>query len=180
MIEACLDKVTEYHIKVVEMAVEAGLDMLYFADDVAYKSGTFINPVMFKELWLPRAKKIIAPAKQAGLPIMFHSCGNVTDIIPIFIELGVDCINPIEPYSMDIRQIKKQYGSTVAISGNVDIAGPLAFGTPDETYEDCKQLILDMKPGGRYIYTTCHSVTNDIPPDNYAAMRRAQRDHGVY
>jgi len=180
LIEACLDKVAEYYIKIVELVVEAGIDILYIADDVAYKSGSFVNPDIFRELWLPRAKRIVAPAKEAGIPIMFHSCGNVAQLIPVFIDLGINCLNPIEPYSMDIREVKKEYGSTFAISGNVDIAGPLAFGTPDETYDVCKELIIDMKPGGNYIFSTCHSITNDIPPENFAAMRQALKDHGVY
>jgi len=180
LVETCLDKVTDYYVKMTELMVDAGIDCYYFCDDVAYKSGSFVNPDMFKELWLPRAKRIIAPARQGGIPVMFHSCGNVTKLIPIFIELGIDCLNPVEPYSMDIRKVKEEYGKEFAISGNVDIAGPLAFGTPEEAYEDSKQLVIDMKPGGNYIFTSCHSITDDIPPENYAAMRQAHRDYGVY
>jgi uroporphyrinogen decarboxylase len=181
LIEKCLDIAVDYYIKIVEIAVDAGLDILYLADDVAYKSGSFIRPSLFKELWLERAKKIMAPAKAKGIPIMFHSCGNVTEILDdVICEMGINCLNPIEPYSMDIYAVKAKYQDRFCIAGNIDIAGPLAFGTPKESYEETANMIQRLKVGGRYILSSSHSITDDIPPENYQAMIQAQKDYSLY
>ena len=129
--EALLDMCVEFYLHAIDIALDAGLTFLFLADDVCFKQGTFLEPGLFKELWLPRMQKLVKPAKEAGVPVMFHSCGNVTNIFEdILMELGVDAINPIEPYSNDIFEIKKKYGDKITISGNIDIAGPLSFRNP--------------------------------------------------
>jgi len=136
---------------------------------------------IFDMCWLPRMKKIIQLGRDAGLPIMFHCCGNVTHIMDDFVmELDTDVLNPIEPYSMDIYDIKRRYGDRLGLSGNIDIAGPLAFGSPEEVREEVREHMEHLKPGGRYIMSTNHSVMDDIPPENYRAMVDAGLEFGVY
>jgi uroporphyrinogen decarboxylase len=155
--------------------------VLFFADDIAFKSGTFVEPESFKELWLPRAEKLLKLGRDAGLPLMFHSCGNLAGVMDsIVMKMGLDVLNPIEPYSMNIYDIKKQYGDRLTLSGNIDIAGPLAFGTPEQVREEVREHMERLKPGGRYIMSTNHSVMNDIPPENYRAMLDAGLEFGRY
>jgi hypothetical protein len=180
-VETLLDICTEYYLEISRIAIEEGIDVLFMADDIAFKSGTFVQPDSFKELWLPRAKKMIQLGRDAGIPVMFHSCGNLTDIMDdIIMELEVDVLNPIEPYSMDIYDIKARYGEKLTLSGNIDIAGPLAFGSPEEVREEVRRHMEKLKPGGRYIMSTNHSVMDDIPPENFRAMLDAGLEFGVY
>jgi len=180
-VEAMFDVCLDYYKKVTEIAIEEGVDVLFFADDIAFKSGSFVEPDSFRELWMPRAQELLKLGTDAGLPLMFHSCGNLTDVMDsIVMEMGVDVLNPIEPYSMDIYDIKARYGDKLTLSGNIDIAGPLAFGTPEEVREEVRQHMERLKPGGRYIMSTNHSVMDDIPPENYRAMLDAGLEFGVY
>jgi hypothetical protein len=180
-VETLFDMCVDYYVKITEIAIEEGIDILFFADDIAFKSGTFVEPESFKELWMPRAKRIIQLGKNAGLPVMFHSCGNLTAIMDsIIMEMGIDVLNPIEPYSMDIYDIKKRYGDRLVLSGNIDIAGPLAFGTPAEVREEVRKHMEMLKSGGRYILSTNHSVMDDIPPENFRAMLDAGLEFGRY
>jgi uroporphyrinogen decarboxylase len=115
------------------------------------------------------------------MPIMYHSCGNLADVMDsVIMEMGIDVLNPIEPYSMDIFAIKESYGSHLTLSGNVDIAGPLAFGTPEEVREEVRGKMERLKPGGRYVMSTNHSIMDDIPPANYRAMLEAGLEFGRY
>ena len=176
-----IDMTLDYYTMITETAINSGVDIMFFADDIAYKSGTFVAPALFKELWFPRMRSLIEIAREAGLPIMFHSCGNLTEIMDsVFCELDIDCLYPIEPYSMDIYSIKPKYEKYFCIAGNLDIAGPLATGTPEQAYDEAKKLLLALKPGGRYIFASNHSIIDDIPPENYAAALQALRDYGAY
>jgi uroporphyrinogen decarboxylase len=180
-IEHMLDLCLEYYMKVVEISIESDLTFLFLGDDIAFKQGMLMDPKMLLDLWLPRYRKLVALARQSDIPIMFHSCGNIGDIFDdAIMELGFDGINPIEPYSMDIYDIKKKYGDRITISGNIDIAGPLAFGSPDDVRKDVGEHIERLKPGGRYICSTSHSVMNDIPLDNYKAMIDTIMECGKY
>jgi uroporphyrinogen decarboxylase len=177
MMDLCLD----YYMKVIEIAIDSGITFLFLGDDIAFGSGVFMNPVKFKEMWLPRYKKMIKLAKDADVPVLFHSCGNVTEIFDdVIMEMGVDGINPIEPYSMNIFDIKQKYGDRITISGNIDIAGPLAFGTPDDVRKEVREHLEKLMPGGRYICSSNHSIMNDIPLENYKAMIDTIFEYGRY
>ena len=180
-IEHILDLALDYYMKVVEIALESDISFLYLGDDVAYKSGLFMRKDMFLELWLPRYKKLMKLARQTDLPVMFHSCGKIDSIFEdAILELGFDAINPIEPYCMNIFDVKEKYGDKITISGNIDIAGPLAFGAPDDVRKDVRMHLERLMPGGRYICSTNHSVMNDIPLENYAAMVDTILEYGQY
>jgi len=180
LIEHLMDLCLDYYLKVVEIALESNITFMYLGDDVAYKSGMFMKPDKFLELWKPRYMKMVNLIKQAGVPILFHSCGDITDIFDDLLEMGMDGINPIEPYCMNIFDVKEKYGDKVTISGNIDIAGPLAFGTPDDVRKDVREHLEKLKPGYRYICSTNHSVMNDIPFENYKAMVETIHEFGVY
>lgn len=180
-IEYLMDKCLDYYMKVIEIAIDSGVTFINLGDDIAFGGGVFMNPVKFKEMWLPRYKKMINLCKQADVPVLFHSCGNITEIFDdIIMEMGIDGINPIEPYSMNIYDIKAKYGDKLTIAGNIDIAGPLAFGTPEEVKKEVSEHLEKLMPGGRYICSSNHSIMNDIPVENYKAMVDTIMEQGIY
>jgi len=180
-IEHLCDLCMDYYLKVVEIAIDSGVSFLYLGDDIAFRSGSFVNPEHLKSVWFPRFKKMVDMAREADVPVLFHSCGNLTDIFDdIVMELGVDGVNPIEPYSMDIFEIKRKYGDRITINGNIDVAGPLVFGTPDDVRKDVRMHLEKLMQGGRYICSTNHSIMNDVPYENYKAMIETIQEYGVY
>jgi hypothetical protein len=96
-------------------------------------------------------------------------------------DIGVVMYNPVEPISgADIYQVYREYGDKICFSGNIDIAGVLAFGTPDEVEEDVRHHIESLAADGGYILTSSHSITNDIPFENFLAMMKAGHRFGRY
>ena len=179
-IEEMLDVSTEYWFNFVKAVVAEGVDALTIGDDVAFKTGLFISPNLFKELWFPRMTRIIEPALNANIPIEFHSDGRIDDIVDDLIEIGIDCINPMDPYCVDYREYKKKYGKRVALAGNIDIEFPLAKGTPEDVEKDVKEHMDVLKPGYGYIACSSHSIVNYIPYENFVAMINAIHKYGVY
>jgi uroporphyrinogen-III decarboxylase len=131
---------------------------------------------------LRKAFRDMLPEKIANREKLRFAMGTGMDDVmdDIVMEMGIDVINPIEPYSMDIFDIKEKYGKSLTISGNIDIAGPLAFGTPEEAKEEVRYKMERLKKGGRYILSTNRSIMDDIPPENYRAMLDAGLEYGVY
>ena len=179
-VEEMFDVSAAYLEKLVEAAVAEKIDVLYFADDFAWKQGLFLPPKLFKEIWFPRAERILAPALRAGLPIMFHSDGKIDAAVEWLIDLGVNCINPMDPYGVDYRDYKKRYGDRLCLWGNVDVEFPLAHGTPEDVEKDVIAHMEVLKPGGRWVAGSSHSITNFVPHENYVAMLNAIHKYGVY
>ena len=180
LLEEMLDVSADYYVRLVAAAVDEGLDVFYFADDFAWKNGMMIPPRLFKEIWLPRAARLIAPAVDAGVPVLFHSDGKIDDAVEWLIDIGVDGINPMDPYGIDYCDYKKRFGDRVTLSGNIDVESPLVHGTPKDVEQDVIAHMAVLKPGGRYIAGSSHSVTNFVPHENFIAMINAIHRYGQY
>jgi 5-methyltetrahydrofolate--homocysteine methyltransferase len=179
-LEELLETSSAYWVKFVKRAVEEGVDFIWPADDVAFKTGLFLPPDIMKEMWLPHLERIIEPAVSAGKPVMFHSDGKIDDIVPWLVDIGVDCIHPMDPYGIDYREFKKKFGNRICLAGNIDIEFPLAHGTPEDVEREVKQHMEALKPGGGYVASSSHSIVNYIPHENFITMINAVHRYGSY
>jgi uroporphyrinogen-III decarboxylase len=180
LVEDMLEMSCEHFVRLTRAAVRSGADFIFPADDVAFKTGLFIPPGLFKKLWTKRMTRIFEPAVSAGVPVMFHSDGKIDDIVEDLIEMGLACLNPMDPYSIDYRQYKKRYGSRLCLSGNVDIEFPLSKGAPEDVDADVREHMEVLKPGYGYVATVSHSVVNYIPHENVIAYFNAIHKYGSY
>jgi 5-methyltetrahydrofolate--homocysteine methyltransferase len=179
-VEEMLEASTRYWVRFCQAAVAGGVDFVWTADDVAFKTGLFLPPKLMREMWLPKLKRIHEPALAAGKPIMFHSDGNIDELVPMLLEAGVDCVNPMDPYGVDYRSFKKKWGGLACLSGNIDIEFPLAHGSPEDVDQDVKKHMEVLKPGGGYVCGSSHSIVNYIPHENFIAMLNAVHKYGAY
>ena len=180
LIEDMLEVSTQHFEKMTKKLVKIGIDAIEAGDDVAFKSGLFLPPKLMKELWVPKLERIIRPAVDAGIPVMFHSDGKIDDIVEDLIKIGVNTLNPLDPYGVDYREYKKKYGSRIAFSGNIDIDFPLSNGKPEDVEKDVKEHMEVLKPGYGYVATSSHSIVNYIPHENFIAYINAIHKYGRY
>ncbi|MCL4417934.1 MAG: hypothetical protein M1365_14820 [Actinobacteria bacterium] len=180
LVEDMLEVSTQHFVKMTKALIEARVDFVWPADDVAFKTGLFIPPKIMKEIWVPRMARIMEPAVNAGIPVMFHSDGKIDDIVEDLIDMGLGCLNPMDPYGVDYRQYKNKYGSRLCLSGNVDIEFPLSKGTPGDVDKDVKEHMDVLKPGYGYVATCSHSIVNYIPHENVIAYLNAIHKYGIY
>ncbi|MBN1394607.1 MAG: hypothetical protein JW959_06260 [Pirellulales bacterium] len=162
---------------VVDVAVEA--------DDYGTQQSMLISPAMYRRLLKPLQAELFATIRRRlsdGF-IFFHSCGNVRNLIPDFIEIGVDILNPVHITATDMEPValKRDFGRDISFwGGGVDTQGVLPNGTPQQVREDVKRNVSALAPGGGYVFNTVHNIQADVPPENVVAMWEALREVGVY
>jgi hypothetical protein len=87
---------------------------------------------------------------------------------------------PMDPSGIDYRDYKKRYGHRVTFFGNIDITCPLATRTPAEVEKEVIEHMEGMKPGGRWVAGSAHSIVNYIPHENFVAMINVFHKYGLY
>jgi len=179
-VEHLMDLITQQNILLLREILKYDISFVHIGDDLGYRSGLLINPEILNRIWVPRIRKILQLVKKRGIPVTFHSDGTIMEIIPTLIELGFCALNPIEPYGNNIYTIKERYGDKICLIGNIDIAGPLAFGTPEEVEAEVKGHLDRLAPRGGYVMATSHSVIDDIPPENFMTMIKVTHEYGKY
>jgi hypothetical protein len=146
-------------------------DFLWTTDDIAYKSSTYIAPDDMRTFIFPGYKRV---AERISKPWIFHSDGDLHDIMDDLVSLGMNGLHPIEPDAMDLVDIKNRYGDRLCLVGHIDV-DRLSQGNPEEVDELVKTAIHTAGEGGGYICGSSNSITNYCKPENVIAMQQAIR-----
>lgn len=179
-----MDKFVELKIRYYEAAAEVlgqYVQLLREVDDMAGQETMVISPAMYRELIKPRHRQLFE-AQRKFFPkpfyIFFHSDGAIHNIIPDFIEIGVDVLNPVQltAKGMDAANLKKEYGKDITFwGGGVDTQNILPRGTPDQVKANVTERIGQLAPSGGFVFATVHNIQDDVPAENLAAMIEAFR-----
>jgi len=181
LVEMIYDKIIPLQFEIFKRVVEHPIvGAIWHPDDMAGNSGPLVNPKHLRQYVFPWYKKMGEICQQLGKPMIFHSDGNITDLLGDVIEANFSGIHPIDPNAMDINLVKEQYGDRLALLGNINMDFPLSRGKPADVEELVLQRIRDLAPGGGYILSTSNSVAEYIPLENYKAMLLAGHKYGKY
>jgi len=165
---------------------EAGynLDIIKIGDDLGTQTSLIMSPKMYRQYLKPIHADYIAYIKErTKAKVFFHTDGDVFDLIPDFIEIGVDILNPIQTSAgkmANLQEIKSRYGDKLTFCGAVDTHHILPMGTPQEVRAEVKRVIDIMAPGGGYMLASVHTIMGDVPPENILAMADAVQEFGKY
>lgn len=155
---------------------EAGdeLDIIKIGDDIGTQDSLLMSPRTYRRLLKPIHADFIAFIRErTPAKIFFHTDGDVFDLIPDFIEIGVDILNPIQTSAgkmANLAELKQRYGTNLVFCGAVDTHHILPHGTPEEVRAEVRRVCEIMAPGGGYILSSVHTLMNEVPPENILAM----------
>jgi uroporphyrinogen-III decarboxylase len=146
-------------------------DAVMWAEDLGHKTGPLIGPAMFRDHFLEGNKERARNVKDKfGKKILKHCCGNINLLLDLFIEIGFDAYQSIQPTAgMDICRLKRDYGGRITLWGGVAVEN-LVGGTPEDVRSDVRRAMACAKTGGRFILGASHSVAVGTRYDNYMAL----------
>jgi uroporphyrinogen decarboxylase len=182
-----MEKVTElklaYWGRVLDEIGEL-VDIVAEADDLGAQHAPLFSPATYREIVKPLHAELAALVRRRSRARFFlHSCGAIADLIPDLIEIGVDCLNPVQVSAtgMDTAALKARFGQDITFwGGAVDPQDTLARGTPEEVREEVRRRVSDLKPGGGFVFASVHNIQAHVPVENILAMWEALEEVGGY
>jgi uroporphyrinogen decarboxylase len=178
LLEKMMDIFIEWNFIVIERLQQiGGIDFFMTPNDMAFKTGPFVSPVIFREFFLPRMQVVADTIK---LPWAFHSDGDLNLVMDDLLTLGMNAINPIESPGMNLKEAKYNWGDKVCLWGNVDLHHALTLGTVEEVETEVTRCMNEGAPGGGYICASSNSITNYCKVENVRAMINAIQKYGTY
>ena len=177
--EILLDRITDMSIQRATLYAEAGVDILYFGDDVGMQQSLMMSEELYVKWLKPRLKRVIDAARAVNpdVLIFYHTCGYVTPLIHHLIEAGIDVLNPIQPECMDFKDIFAEFGGKVAFHGTIGTQSVMPFGTPQEVKAEVKRNLDIAGPYGALLVTPTHLIEPEVPWENLIAYRDACREY---
>lgn len=175
IVHYCLDKLFDfayqYTLRIYEQ-IPGKVMLTYVAEDMGGQNDLMLSPQHIHTFLLPRMKKMIDLAHQAGAYVFHHNDGAIRRIIPDMISLGIDILNPIQwrCKGMERAELKREFGDKVVFHGAMDNQYTLPFGTEEEVRQEVRDNIRILGEGGGYILAPCHNIQPITPLGNIIAM----------
>jgi hypothetical protein len=168
LVEEMLEYLEGFFLELVTPYLRQGFrfDYASFGEDIAYKGRAFLSPAMFRRFLQPRYVRICEQMRAHGIETIFvDSDGDISELIPLWLEVGVNGFSPLEVAAgMDARAVKRQYGEQVVLAGNIDKRALIAGGPAIDVEVDKVRELLEL---GQYFPAVDHSVPQDVPYDNF-------------
>jgi uroporphyrinogen decarboxylase len=168
MVEFWTGFVSAVMVRVLDSGV---LDRIGINEDMAYKEKSMISPAMAREFLFPAWSRWCREARQAGVPLVdMDSDGKVNELIPIWIDAGINVCDPIEVAAgNDLNAFRAQFGRAMAFRQGVD---KRCIAKGGRAIEDELDRIAPVVRDGGFIPGCDHGVPHDISWENFIQYSR--------
>ena len=166
-----LDRITAIQVALAKRFVGLGVDGGYFGDDYGAQKSLLFAPSVWRELIKPRLAQMFAVFRDADLPVILHSDGDIWPILPDLVDIGLTCLNPVQPEVLDHSRLYREFGRDLSFYGGISTQTVLPVASPDAVRAATAACICDLAPDGSgLILGPSHRMQSDIPVENILAM----------
>jgi len=172
--EAVVDRAfhhaAEFYVRMLD-ACGDHLHILWLGDDFATQRGLMFSPTDWRRFFKARYAKLFAIAKQRGKFVWFHSCGDITAVLPDLIDIGLDVWETVQLHALPLSpaELKREYGKYLTFFGAIN-SQCLPFATPAAVRQEVESCIEMLGRNGGYICAPDHQIKPDVPAANVVAL----------
>ena len=176
---------SDFFLARMERTIEACrdyIDFVWLGEDLGTQIAPMISLELYRKEIKPLHKLFVDLAKSYDLPVLFHTCGSSSWVYEDFIELGVRGVDTLQPeaHNMSPEYLVSRFGGRLNFRGCISTAGPLAYGTPEDTERVCRETLETMMPTRGYHFAPTHAIQDNTPVENIIAMYNAAHKYGRY
>jgi len=170
LVDAVLGRISRVLLKAVDHIADCDIDVLYLAGDICSTRGEILSGDMLRRFCFRPVQKIIARAHERGLKVFFHTDGHVMHILPLFVEYGLDGINPLQVSANNSYEaFAAHYSDRLMLYGGIDNCFIIPDGTPAQVRAHIRHLFGTLGKNGRLIASS-HDIPSHVPMENLEAM----------
>ncbi|NPV51989.1 MAG: uroporphyrinogen decarboxylase [Firmicutes bacterium] len=182
IVEYIVSKVVEVQIALYDILLSSTgpqVDIVEMSQDYGTQNGPLISPKLYRLVFKKSDARVVdfIKSKAPQSKVLLHSCGSIVDLIDDFIDVGIDIINPVQPFAagMDHANLKKRYGNRICFHGGIDIQRILP-GDISVLRRFVAETINTLGSGGGYILAPANNIQGDTPPENIVSMYRTAKE----
>jgi len=158
--------------------------LLRLDDDMADSRGTLVDIKSLDKIWFPHFARTIKPMIDAGVKLIWHCDGNLSQMVPRLLEAGLSGFQGFQyEDGMDYEKIcrmKTREGDSLIIIAGVSVTRTLPFGTPEDICLEMKWLVENGPKTGLFLGGSS-SIAPGVPWENMKTFiegLKYYREHG--
>jgi uroporphyrinogen decarboxylase len=150
------------------------LDFVQIWEDMAYKTSPMISPEFVRDYMLPAYKELVSYLRAGGVKlIMVDSDGRANDLLPIFLEAGIDGMHPCEIAAGCDPVLLRQKHPNCTLMGGLD---KRAIASGRKGVESELRRVQPVLEKGAYIPMLDHFVPPDVSYQTYLYYVERRRE----
>jgi uroporphyrinogen-III decarboxylase len=186
LIHRLLEPLNERIYELVKCLLEGGVGPVVGMLGEEIATPPMLSPRDFYDFVVAYDKPIIELIHSYGGLAHMHCHGNLSQILEMFLEMGLDSTHPVESPPMGditLAEFRRRVGNKIAIKGNIQI-GDLYAAPKEKVIEACGQALGVGGRDGAFILAPTASPHWPYLPErtweNYKAMIDFALEHGEY
>jgi uroporphyrinogen-III decarboxylase len=166
----------------IRMLAAIGCDGVMGYDDWGLQDRLMVRPEMIEEFFMPHYRRNWALAHELGMDVWLHSCGYIIEILPMFVEAGLNVIQMDQQENMGLEALDACVGGRLAFWCPVDIQQTMVHGSIEEIRAYVRRMIATLGAHNGGLISMAYSSPEAVnhTPEKIAAMCAAFREYGVY
>jgi len=182
-VEKVLDMILEFKLALFdELARRFGdrVNGIFLTDDWGAQQGPLVGRQVFEGFFLPRYRVMVEAVHGHGWHYILHSCGKVNDLVPYFIEAGMDVLNLQQPQLYGIGEIGERFAGKVCFLTTADIQRTLPSGDPEKVRSEVRELVerWSTPSGGLVVFNYGDPAALGVSAEMSEVMFRAFIEYG--
>ena len=146
----------------------ADVDAIYLAGDLASTRGPLFGVELLQRFWLDEMRVMVQAAHSRGVPVLYHCCGRVVDLLDLFVDTGVDGINPFQASVNNARELEP-YRDRLMLYGGIDNSFIIPQGPEPRIRAHIRDVFRTIGSDGGLILSS-HDIQGDTPKAHIDAM----------
>jgi len=181
-LKAFISRLSALQEESIRILAELGCDGVMGYDDWGLQESLMVGLPQIKEFFMSHYRKNWGLAHELGMDVWLHSCGQIIDVLPLFIEAGLTVIQQDQQENMGLEVLSEKFGGKLAFWCPVDIQKTMIEGSPEEVSAYAKRMIETLGAHNGGFVSMAYSTPEDVnhSPENMAAMCKAFRDNEKY
>ena len=172
-----LHRIMDFQLGIAERYADCGIEAACLSDDLGTQNSLLLGPDLINRFLVPEYRRLFDFYKKRDIMIVFHSCGKIEQILDIFMELGVDVLNPVQATANNLRYVREVTQGRMALQGGVS-SGLIMQGSPEQVELAVRDAILELGRNGGYFCAPDQGMP--FPKENLEAFDRALQKYGSY
>lgn len=172
-----LHHIMDFDLGIARHYLAVGIEVAGCGDDLGTQAGPLLSPRLIAEFFVPEYRRLFGLYREHGVIISFHSCGHIEPLLPTFLDLGIDVLNPIQASANNLARLREATAGRMALQGGVS-SGLVVSGPAEAIRAEVRRALWLLGRDGGYFCGPDQGMP--WPAEHMAALSDALDEFGRY
>ena len=172
-----LRRIMDFQMGIARHYLALGVEIVFLGDDLGTQQGPLLGPRIVNGFLRPEYQRLFDLYRQHNVRIGFHCCGNLDSVVEMFMDLGVNLLNPIQATANDLERLRQVTQGRMALQGGIS-SGILMDGPIERIVAEVRERLWQLGRAGGYVCQPDQGMP--YPQEHLQVFEETVEQYGKY